>query len=124
MTRTDPPDRDAPEAGSGDAAGERGGRSRGLDAHLAEYVRDPSLWPVGIVAVAIFVTLGTALLLAALRLRNRLALAALAVLVVVSGDLLWRDLRRRRVGAASAIVLALWALSALATAIAVARGWA
>lgn len=111
--------RAAPDRVPADAAS-----PRRLDAHLLEYVRDPALWPVLVVALAIFVTLGTALLLAALRLRNVFALAALAVLAVASGDVLWRDLRRHRVGAASRAVLALWLLSLLASAFAVGRGWA
>jgi hypothetical protein len=96
--------------------------ARPLDQHLGVFFRDPSLWPVLVVSALIFVTLGASALALALRERNLFAAGALAVLLVVSGDLVQRDLRRRRLGLASRALLALWALSALAAALAVHLG--
>ena len=91
--------------------------------HLLEYVREPMLWPVLIVAVAIFVTLGTAVLLAGLFARNLFALAALLLLGAVSADAVIRELRSRGFGPVSGGLLAFWGLSAACAMGIVATGW-
>lgn len=82
-----------------------------LDRALLEYVRDPGLWPVLVVAVLIAATFGAALLLFALRLRNPFALAALALTIGVSLRGLEPSLRARRLRPAGAILLGLWTAS-------------
>ncbi len=96
---------------------------RRLADHLLEYVREPMLWPVLLVAVAIFVSVGTAVLLAALFARNLFALAALAVLGAVSADAVVRELRGHGFGPVSGGLLALWGLSAACAFSIVAMGW-
>ena len=86
----------------------------GADRWLRPYFEDSTLWPILLVAVAIFVSFGAALLLLGVVERRLPALAALAVLLVLSGDLVQRELRARRFGLVSGSVLVLWGLSALA----------
>jgi len=80
---------------------------------LSEYVRDPALWPVAIVALLIASTFGAAILLFALRERSWPAIAALLVLLFASVRSVDRDLRRRRLGPAARLVLGLWSASLL-----------
>ncbi len=96
---------------------------RRLADHLLEYVREPMLWPVLLVAVGIFVTLGTAVLLAAVGTRNLFALAALLLLGAVSADAVVRELRSRGFGPVSGGLLAFWGLSAACAVGIVATGW-
>ena len=96
---------------------------RRLADHLLEYVREPMLWPVLIVAVAIFVTLGTAVLLAGLFARNLFALAALLLIGAISADAVIRELRSRGFGPVSGGLLAFWGLSAACAVGIVATGW-
>lgn len=71
--------------------------------------------PVALVAAGCFTTIGAGVLLAALWARNLPAIAALVLLAGMSIDALLRDRRRRgRLGLASRLVLALWALSVAA----------
>lgn len=79
--------------------------------HLKEYVREPMLWPVVLVAAAIFVTLGAAALLAALAQRSLFAMAALALLGGMSADQVLRELRGGGPGVVTALVLGFWVLS-------------
>lgn len=83
-----------------------------LSDHLKEYLREPMLWPVAMVAVAIALTLGIAALLAAFE-RNGFALAALALLVGMSVDQVWRELRGKGAGWVTGLVSAFWISSAL-----------
>lgn len=96
---------------------------QGFTEHLREYVRDPTLWPVLLVAAAIFVTLGTAVLLSALRDRNLFAALALVVLAGVSADAVTREIRGRGFGFVSRALLGLWALCGLFAGAAIALGW-
>jgi hypothetical protein len=84
-----------------------------LDRFLEPFFTDSGLWPTVFVAAAIGAVFGAAIVLMALRARNLFALAALALLVVMSGDVLQRDVQRRRLGRASRVVLVLWTLVAL-----------
>ncbi len=88
----------------------------GLEHHLREFLRDPALGPIVAVVGIIAATLGAWLLSFALQ-RNPFAMAALAILIVLSGRAVFADLRQRRLGIASAIVAALWIGSAAITAV-------
>jgi len=85
---------------------------RPVDRHLSMFYRDSTLWPVLIVVVLVAATLGASVLLLALRERNPYSLGALALLVWISVDQIWRDLSQRRFGVASRGVLLLWAAAA------------
>lgn len=102
---------------------EQGGEPRRLADHLLEYVRDSTLWPVLLVAVAIFVTLLAAVLLAALRQRNLFAVTALVVLAGVSADAVARELRRGAARVVTSMLAGLWALAIAAALVAIGLGW-
>jgi hypothetical protein len=95
---------------------------RGLEDWLAHFLTDPMLRPVLVVAIGCFTALGAGAILLAIQGRSLPALAALTLLALGTADLLQRDLRRRRFGRAVRLVLALWTLSGLAAAAAVAFG--
>ena len=81
-----------------------------VDAALRIYLGDSSLWPVLIAAVTTFVTLGTWLVWMVLAGRNPFGALALLVMLGMSADLWIRDLRARRFGATSRLVLVWWTL--------------
>jgi hypothetical protein len=95
---------------------------RSLDDWLAGFARNPALQPVLLVVLGCFAAIGAGALLLAFRSRSLAAIAALALLALGTADLLQRDLRRRRFGAAARLAVAFWALSGLAAAAAVALG--
>ena len=102
-----------------------GREPRSLDDWLRQFVSDSTLVPVALVAAGCFSAIGAGVLLAALRARNLPAIAALVLLAGMSIDGLARDRRRRgRLGLASRLVLALWALSGAAAVAALALGLA
>jgi len=84
---------------------------RGLADHLQEYLREPMLWPVVLVAAAIFVTIGAATLLAGIVQRSLFAMAALALLGGMSADQVLRELRGGGPGVVTALVVGFWVLS-------------
>jgi D-serine dehydratase len=88
--------------------GEQPAGQPGFEDHLWVFFREPTLWPVLLVALLIFTTLGAALLVLALGDRNLFALAALAVVVLVSVDVVVRN----RLGLVSRVVLGLWCAAA------------
>jgi hypothetical protein len=96
---------------------------RRLEDWIRPFFSDSTLWPVLAVAILSLSSFGAALLLLALGARNYFAIAALVVLAGISVDAIWVDLRRRRLGPVAGIILALWSVSALAAAVAVAFGW-
>jgi hypothetical protein len=100
-----------------------GEEPRRLADHLLEYVRDPTLWPVLLVGVAIFVTLLAAVLLAALRQRNLFAITALVAVAGMSADALVRDLRRGGARVVTIAVAGLWTLAIAAALAVVGLGW-
>jgi hypothetical protein len=102
---------------------ERDEQPRRLADHLLEYVRDPTLWPVLLVAVAIFVTLLAAVLLAALRARSLFAMAALAAVAGVSADAIARELRGGSARVVTIALAALWSLAIAAAVSVVGFGW-
>ena len=91
--------------------------------HLREYLRDSALWPVLIVGIAIFATLGGAVLLTALRGRNLFALLAIVVIACVTADAVIREVRKGGPGLVCGIALSLWALSGAAALGVIAMGW-
>ena len=93
-----------PEPG-GEQDGAGGSR---VDAALAIYLKDSSLWPVLIAGIATFTTLGAWLVWMVWVGRNPFGGAALLLLLGMSVDLWVRDLRARRFGATSWIVLGWW----------------
>jgi hypothetical protein len=95
---------------------------RSVDDWLVDFARNAALRPVLLVALGCFSALGAGALLLAVRGRSLPAIAALALLALGTGDLLQRDLRRRRFGPAARLAAALWVLSGLAAAAAVAFG--
>ena len=83
----------------------------GIDRWLRPYFEDSTLWPILLVAIAIFVSFGAALILLGVFERRLSALAALALLLVISGDLTLRELRGGRFGLVGGTVLGFWVLS-------------
>jgi len=82
---------------------------------IEPYFRDSSLWPVLVVAAAIFVTLVASVLVLAVGDRNLAAMAALLALVWMSADATLREIRsRRRLGLVGGAILAVWVLAAAA----------
>ena len=93
--------------------------ARPLDRFLRPYFTDPALGPVLVVFTATLVVFGASALLLALGSRSVFAIAAVLLLAAVTTESLWRDLRRRRLGAANLYILVVWVLSALAAGAAV-----
>ncbi len=83
--------------------------STGFERHLAIFFHDSTLWPVLIVASAAFVSLIGAALFFAVAERNLFAMGAVAILLVVSGDIFVRSWRDGRPGLAGWTLLVLWA---------------
>ena len=94
-----------------------------LGGHLLVYLREPTLWPVLTVAIAIGTTFGGSALLLALRDRNGFAIAALAIVGIASAELCLRDRRRGGFGLVSGVVVGGWVLCALAAGTAIGLGW-
>jgi hypothetical protein len=93
-----------------------------LDGWLTGFARNLALRPILVVVVVSFAALGAGALVLALRDHSLPAIGALTLLALGTGDLLLRDLRRRRFGPAARLVTVVWVLSALAAAGAVALG--
>lgn len=83
-------ERETSGADSPDSPEER--RRREPDHWLEPIFSDSTLWPLLLVMLLILVTLGAALLLLALADRNLFAMAALAVVAIVSVDVCRHDL--------------------------------
>ena len=87
--------------------------SRRLEQWIRPFFTDSTLWPVLFVMAAVLATFGAAMLLLAVGERNGFAIAALALLLVMSADLVYRDLRRGRLGLAGGAIVGLWLLIGL-----------
>jgi hypothetical protein len=88
---------------------------------VAPFVREPLLWPVGLVLVVHAVAFLAPVLLLGLRDRRFGALGALALILVMSGDAARRELARRgRPGVVCGLLATIWGLAVL-TAIAAHR---
>ena len=82
-----------------------------IDRFLRPYLADAALWPVTFVFVVILAMFGALALLLAVRGANYAAIAALVLLGLMSADVIWRDLRNRRLGALTGLIAGLWGLS-------------
>ena len=116
---------EAPTPSEPDERDERDERDepRGVELWLAPFFRDSSLWPVLLVAIAIFVLLGAWALLLVFVDRNLAALGAILLVFWMSVDV-W--VRSRR-GGGSALLLGcvagFWLLSIAAAVGARLAGW-
>lgn len=88
----------------------------GVDRFLRPVFEDSLLWPIAGVTLLSLATFGAGLLLLAFVSRNGFALAALVVVGWMSADVVVRDVRQRRFGPASALVVGLWALAGVGAA--------
>jgi hypothetical protein len=98
--------------------------ARPADRWLRTLLEDSLLWPVLLAGAGIVVTSGAGVLLLALRGRNPFVWVALLGLALMSCDVVYRDLRRRRMGLVSRAVVGAWLASAAAAALAVRLGLA
>ena len=87
--------------------------SRPLEQWIRPFFADSALWPVLFVMATVLATFGAAIVLLAVGERNGFAIAALALLVVMSADFVYRDLRQGRLGLAGAAIVGLWLLIGL-----------
>ena len=85
---------------------------------VAPFFEEPTLWPVLFVLAAHAVLIGAVLLAFGLRSHNLFALGALAVAVVMSGDVLIRRWRAGIFGRIGWSVVLLWVLSAISAVLA------
>lgn len=92
-------------------------RESRLDRAIGPYFREPGLWPVMLVLVVHLVLGAGMALLDAWRSRAGFAVGTLVVAGSATLAVVASDLRRRRLGLASRVLLASWALGAVA-------GWA
>jgi len=92
------------------------------DRWIRPYFEDSALWPLLIVAFVIAVTIASAVLLLAFGDRNPFALAALLGLGWMSADTVWGDLRHRRLGLVSGLILSIWLFAGVATLAAIRTG--
>lgn len=84
---------------------------------LRSFLHEHTLWPVGLVLFLSLSSFGALILVFAIRLRGLVAGAALLALIFLTVWHLDPDIRARRLRPTSALLLALWAASAVA-------GWA
>ncbi len=99
-----------------DAAGRR------IEQWILPFFTDSTLWPVLLVMAGVLATIGAAVLLLAVGDRNAFAIAALLLMLGMSGEQLYRDLRRGRLGLAGASIACLWLLIGLVAALLVRTG--
>jgi len=85
---------------------------------VAPFFEEPTLWPVLFVLAAHAVLIGAVLLAFGLRSHNVFALGALAVALVMSGDVLIRRWRAGVFGRIGWSVVSLWVLSAISAVLA------
>ena len=83
-----------------------------LEDRLRPFVQDPLLWPVLAVAVGMLATDAAALLVLACRDRSPAALAAVALLAALGARGTVTAARRRRLGAAGGVAVAIALLAA------------
>ena len=94
----------------------------GIDQWILPFVQDSSLWPVSAVIVLCLSTLGAAVLLAAWIARNLFAIAALVVMIGISGDVAVRARRGEQNPILAWGLLVLWLGSAAAAVIGIVSG--
>ena len=93
-----------------------------IDSFLRPYLSDAALWPVTFVTLVILAMFGAAALVLAVRGRNYAAIAALVLLGLMSADVMWTDLKSRRLGALTGLIVGFWGLSGLVAYLAVRLG--
>jgi len=96
-------------------AGKAPGR---IERFLAPFFEEPTLWPVLFVLAAHAVLIGAVVLALGIRTRNVFALAALAIALVMTGDLLFRRWRAGVFGRIGWSIVSLWVLSAISAVLA------
>jgi hypothetical protein len=84
-----------------------------LEQWIRPFFADSTLWPVLFVMAAVLATFGAAMVLLAVGERNGFAITALALLLVISADLVYRNLRRGRLGLAGGAIVGLWLMIGL-----------
>ena len=95
---------------------------RRVDRLLEPLFSDPMLQPMLLAFTAISVMMGATVLLLAVAARRVSAMAALAILLVMSAEAVRADLRQRRLGRTSKLIIAVWGLSVLGAVAAVWSG--
>jgi hypothetical protein len=83
-----------------------------VDEFLDPFFSEPGLWPVLISVLGVLATFGAVIGILAVRERNPAGMLALALVAVMTGDLLRGAWRSGRLGPAAWLMLALWSLSA------------
>ena len=94
----------------------------GIDRWILPFVQDSSLWPVSAVMVLCLSTVGAAVLLAAWIGRDLFAIAALVVMIGISGDIALRARRGEQGSILAWGILVLWVGSFAGAAIGIAAG--
>jgi hypothetical protein len=82
-----------------------------FDEWLRSVYTDSLLWPVLVVSVLTVATFGAAMVTSAVWDRNVFSMAAMALLAGLTLFSLDPDIRRRRIGPVSGLLLALWLIS-------------
>ncbi len=96
-----------------------GGRAPGrFERFVAPFFEEPTLWPVLFVLAAHAVLIGAVLIALGLRSHNVFALGALAIALVMTGDVLLRRIRAGVFGRLGWSVVSLWVLSAISAVLA------
>lgn len=94
----------------------------GIDLWIRPFFQDSTLWPVLAVLVICLSTIGGTVLLAALKSQNLFALAALVLLIWMSGDIVIRARRNHTNQLLAWCILALWLGSVAAAVIGISAG--
>lgn len=89
-----------------------------MERFVAPFFEEPTLWPVLFVLAAHAVLIGGVVLAFGLRSRNVFALAALAIAVMMTGDVLFRRWRAGVFGRLGWSIVSLWVLSAISAVLA------
>ena len=105
-------DRESRSEPSGSLEPNGSGHSPWAERWLLPFVRDSTLWPVLLVAIAHAAAFLAPVLLLALRDQRIPAQAVLLLLAAFTINGVWGEIRRRdRVGALNVVVLCIWLLS-------------
>lgn len=88
-------------------------RDEKIERFLRPFIEDSTLWPVSLVVLVHAVVFTAVLVLFAVRDRRLWALVGMAALLAMTGEWVYRDLRRRRIGVATGALAACWVLAAL-----------
>jgi dienelactone hydrolase len=107
--------RELADASAAEPAAQSMGR---FERFLAPLYEEPTLWPVLFVLAAHAVLMGAVLLALGLRSHNFFAMAALAILLVMTADFAIRRVRARAFGRLGWSVVSLWVLSAISAVLA------